>query len=146
IQPSANYWWWEINGDSLFYNTLPGPVNAGSNNTVTYKCIANYGNNNCEVVEEKMVVTKPLTYYDEHQLICLPNPANNEVILMHTENIIYGNLSIYDISGAIVKEIIISDAFSSFYKISISDLSAGLYVIALMDNNEVLTTSLIVTH
>ena len=146
IQPSANYWWWEINGDSLFYNTLPGPVNAGSNNTVTYKCIANYGNNNCEVVEDKTVVTKPLTYYDEHQLICLPNPANNEVILMHTENIIYGNLSIYDISGAIVKEIIISDAFSSFYKISISDLSAGLYVIALMDNNEVLTTSLIVTH
>ena len=65
---------------------------------------------------------------------------------MHTDNVIYGNLRIYDISGTVVKEIILSDAFSSFYKINISALSAGLYVITLTDKEKVLTTSLIVTN
>ena len=63
-----------------------------------------------------------------------PNPTSDVLQIANTSSEIISNVSIYSISGALIKEIKSADTIES---ISVSDLQSGLYFVKIQVNDEV---------
>ena len=70
---------------------------------------------------------------DEHQFSILPNPANNTIFFKDFDPVVDKGyrISLYDMAGRLVK----SESLNAEY-MDISDLTNGMYVIALMKNGK----------
>ena len=63
-----------------------------------------------------------------------PNPASDVLQIANTSSEIISNVSIYSISGALIKELKSADTIESIY---VSDLQSGLYFVKIQVNDEV---------
>jgi hypothetical protein len=63
-----------------------------------------------------------------------PNPTSDVLHIATTSNEIISNVSIYSISGALIKDLKSVDTIES---ISVSDLQSGLYFVKIQVNEEV---------
>ncbi len=63
-----------------------------------------------------------------------PNPASDVLHIANTSSEIISNVSIYSISGALIKDLKSADTIES---ISVSDLQSGLYFVKIQVNDEV---------
>lgn len=75
--------------------------------------------------------------YDEmHRIKVYPNPANNRLYIKLGDLTKGTELNVYNTNGQAVKQLQIQ-GLKRKYEISVSDLSAGLYVVVLLDNGNV---------
>lgn len=145
LQGDYNNWWWEINGDSVFYNSTPGPISVTTSDSVTVTCNVTYGNNDCLVFETKSTIPKPENYYN-NSLLCFPNPANNEILVVNTNGLLNGDLVVYSLSGNAVEKINLIENNSSTYYINTTNYSNGAYIITFTGNKNTVTNKLIIMH
>ena len=73
-------------------------------------------------------------------LMVYPNPANDYITVGVTNGTRVGTVSIYNLSGVLVK---VADINGEEREINISDLSAGTYIISVQDEKETLTSKII---
>lgn len=70
----------------------------------------------------------------ENSIKLFPNPASDVLQIANTSSEIISNVSIYSISGALIKELKSADTIES---ISVSDLQSGLYFVKIQVNDAV---------
>lgn len=138
-------WWWEINGDSVDYSAVPGLISFGNNDTLVVTCYGLYGNNDCITTLTKTVVASEVITPDIN-LQCIPNPADNEALLVLNNSILNGTITIYTVSGIIADKINLNDNYKSTYSISTTNLPQGMYLVAFKGKEELLVTKLMVMH
>jgi len=138
-------WWWEINGDSVFYGAVPGLINYLNTDTLVVTCNAIYGNNDCLTSFTK-------TLFDDANLIselnlqCIPNPANNETLLYLNNSLLNGELTIFSVSGTVVQKINLSNNYTSTWPINTADLLPGMYLVGFKGKEALIITKLMVMH
>ena len=70
----------------------------------------------------------------ENSIKLFPNPTSDVLHIANTSSEIISNVSIYSISGALIKDLKSADTIES---ISVSDLQSGLYFVKIQVNDEV---------
>ena len=79
--------------------------------------------------------------FDKNGFTIYPNPAKESFTIVNTNNIITQKITIYDLSG----KKILSKESNGNTTIAIPNVSAGVYLLYLIDNNDITyTTKLVV--
>lgn len=102
----------------------------GLDSTLTYRfvlTVKNIGGKSRDTLECKTsdpIATTGMSMTDMKGVLVFPNPASDFVSIVLPNNEDKGKMTFYDISGKIVKELLVSQS----QKIPIDDLSKGLYL------------------
>ncbi len=126
---SYNCYWWEINGDSMFYNQIPGPYTFEEPGEYTFTLFVQYGNTPCSKSFSQTIITDTFDAGFQDDMIVFPNPANDLLHILFTHTPVSGNLELYDLNGKIVKSIPLEMGFTPIVEINISELASGLYLL-----------------
>ena len=72
-----------------------------------------------------------------------PNPKND---VLHIVNAVKGNLSIVDLTGRILEQMEVQNVTNGEVLLNLSDYKEGIYLIRLVSENQVISTSVKVSH
>lgn len=137
-------YWWTIDGDSLHYNVKPGPHSFGVSGSYTYVCNVRYGNDDCIATFEETNKTTIENYFENESLIAIPNPANNNVILLLKSLALNGELYIYGSTGNLVKHLSINNNYNNYYEIDNLELQSGIYMVVNINDETKIATPLVI--
>ena len=129
ITGSYNSYWWEINGDSLFYNQIPGPYKFDEPGEYTVTLFIQYGNTPCIKSFSQTIITDTFDSNWQEDMIVFPNPANDLIHILFSNSPVSGQLEIFDLNGQIVKSISLDVNTIPVVEINISELASGLYLL-----------------
>ncbi len=130
ISGSYNFYWWVINGDSVFYNEIPEEITFDIPAPYTITCYVQYGNNDC-VLSYTQTIYKPLiNYFKDEVLYIIPNPAHNNVTIYLKSGISGNVLNMYDLNGKLIKRFDLGqDIGTSYYNFNVEDFENGVYLL-----------------
>ena len=129
ITGSYTNYWWEINGDSLFYNQVPGPCTFDEPGTYTLTLFIQYGNTPCIKSFSQTIITETFDANWQEDMVVFPNPANDLIHILFSNSPVSGQLEIFDLNGQIVKSISLDVNTIPVVEINISELASGLYLL-----------------
>jgi hypothetical protein len=79
--------------------------------------------------------------FQQKSITLFPNPVSNNLTILYKNNFEKASMKIISITGQVVKE---HDAISGdTISLDVSDLSKGIYIIQILDNNSILTSKFI---
>lgn len=130
VNITGNYknFWWEINGDSLFYNTIPGPYHFQEPGEYTITLFVQYGNIPCTKSFSQTVITDTFETNWQEGMVVFPNPANDFLHILFSDPV-SGNLEIRDVNGQLVKTVETDLSSYPYVEINISELASGIYFV-----------------
>jgi arylsulfatase A-like enzyme len=144
ISGAYNYYWWEIDGDSLFYNTKPGTYDFDEPGTYNYICNVAYGNSNCITTLSTSKSTNNYNYFRDDILLIIPNPAKDKITLQLRDNILNGSVMIYDMTGKIVKSYNANVNNFNYFECYELGLLPGLYLATYTCNDKQISSPFII--
>ena len=111
----------------------------------TYQVILGGNFDNSEVYFFKETTNLGISKNENQDFSIYPNPTNDVFTIYNQNNLNHALVNVYDVSG---KALITNEKFNSDYKnISLKDLSSGLYIVKITDNeNQVLYNQKIIKN
>ena len=148
-QTSAFFWYENINGGSSWerhtlsisnmFSSIYGVSAADLDGDGDNDLIRTSGNGEVAIYENLMTLKS--TEFEKDNLVLLPNPASNNVVVAGTKTFEAIQLEIYDINGK--KTAAYHDVLTNT-KIDISELTAGHYLVKMFGNGGVVCKRLVV--
>lgn len=139
---TGNYssFWWEIDGDSAFFNQTPEEITFDTPAPHTITCYVQYGNNNC-IESSSISVYKPLINYFKNEILyVIPNPAHANVTVFQKSGLQGSTLELFDLNGQRVLYFTLGqDAGTNYFNFDASSLENGIYILTI--KNETISSS-----
>lgn len=131
---------WYLNGE-----IIPGAINETYVATTTgYYAVEVTSDAGCTVLTEEIIVQvdQIANHYLNQQIICYPNPVNNELHITTSTGLQIEQVEIYAINGQLVLSI--ADLQMATNSISVEKIPAGLYTIKVLTNEGIAVKQIVV--
>ncbi len=138
--------WWEIEGDSVSFNALPGPITFDLPGVYTITCHVTYGNNNCINSVSQNVKAYIQEYFKKNILFALPNPAHDDAVMYLKSGFNGGTITLWELSGTPVKSITLAEDTGPYYKLDLEGFQNGFYIVTYQNQSTILSTALIIAR
>lgn len=146
ITGSYNAYWWEIDGDSLFYNQIPGPYTFKEPGVYNVTLFIQYGNIPCIKSYDQTIITTISDPVRKKDISIYPNPAIDLVHVLFNTLPLHGNLDVIDLNGKLIRSIKIDANTFPEIEINISELASGLYLLQFKNDNDYQGIPFIIQH
>ncbi len=145
INGSYNSYWWDFGSGNMFYNDLPGPYTFSGPGDFRVTVYVQFGNN-CIKSFQREYGPAADAQYTATQLTVIPNPADYEITVIDEEVDENTVISIFDVTGKLIKLIHPSYGPKTSIKISVSELKPGLYILNRQNSMNSQSASFIILH
>lgn len=144
----GNYtcFWWEIDGDSIFYNTMPGSYTFDTLGTYAVTLYVQYGNTPCLNSFTRTFISDNLISNSAASVLVYPNPANTLLRVEFTSEIQNGRLEVSDISGKIVRQFAFMNDQIRYLDIDVAHLASGIYFVHFTSDKTEFGEEVVIMH
>ncbi|HNJ89970.1 MAG TPA: sulfatase-like hydrolase/transferase [Chitinophagales bacterium] len=148
LEITGNYtcYWWEINGDSMFYNSMPGPFTFEASGAYAITLHVQYGNTPCIKSFTRTFISDEIQTNNIDNFLVYPNPANTILRIEFPNGAYDGHLELSDINGKIVRSVELNADSILYYDIDVANLASGLYVLHFYGNATEFGTPVVIMH
>ena len=92
------------------------------------------------VLRTTPIISSTNSVITQNEIKIFPNPFSDFTTILLNENI-ENHIQLFDISGRLLKEIIVQ---TSYYKLSKNNLNSGVYLLQIQNNNGVICKKLVI--
>jgi len=129
----------------MFYNQTPGPYSFEGAGTYPITLFVAYGNGCVDTIIQSFT-TGTTEYFRNDILYIIPNPAHDQIHIMAKQDVLFGNMYIYNLEGKMVGQVNAGPGTSSVVAVDVSDLSDGIYFIKYNNPQSAQNISFVVAH
>ena len=139
--------WWQIEGDSVFYNEIPEEITFDHPAPYTITCYAQYGNNNCVLSFSQTIYTPLINYFKDEILYVIPNPAHTNATIYLKSGFESSILSLCNLNGEIIRNYDLGeDAGTYYYSFDVKDIENGFYILTVVNKGQTISSPILIMH
>ena len=139
--------WWDFGDGHISTEYIPGPYTYVLPGTYTITNYLEYGNDSCVNVFTENIFLSNNTADPETQVNYFPNPANNELFITLPDQVDYAALSIFDLTGRLIRSARYMSANCNFScSVNVSTLKPGIYLFMLQTEDSSYEAPFIIIH